>query len=223
MDDTLVDRNQEVMPYTDSSLVTVDELSINLPALPIFNEEMSLGRKPRTLLTTSLSSGLLNQKMDFFLSVLNSIIPNSTIKTRLLVSEMSLINTAQNDGYTHIIIIVMSLGYPSGLNCIDILNNLKMYAELTSFTCKNDADIFCCMEYPKLVINCEKKLNTFQDFIFYFFSSILLKKLEKNRKEIHLINCENCQVIKFIYDAADLSFCLVKPSLSNSSLLNKIF
>lgn len=215
LDETLVERYPESIPRMNSSLSIIDISSRNIPVLPIFNEDMHSGIQPRTLLTTSLSSGLLNHKMEYFLSILNNIIPNSTVKERLLVSEMNLKRTALNDGYTHILIVALCLGYPAGLSCIDLINNFKIYADISSFACTKDVNISQFKEYPKLVIRCEQILNKFQDVLFYFFDSIFFKKSGENGNEVHLISCENCQVIKFIYDAAGLSFCLMMPSSSN--------
>lgn len=84
------------------------------------------------------------------------------------MSEKKLIESAKLSGYSNIIIITMSLGYPVGICFIDLIQNLKINLPITSYECINNKNTII-NNNTYLTKNAKQKLNEHQEFIFNFF------------------------------------------------------
>jgi len=165
----------------------------------------------KTMLTTSLSCGILTVGTENFLSILNHVIENSTIEGRLLMSEKKLIDTARETGYSDIIIILMNLGYPVGISFIDLVNNLKLNVSITSYKCINNKNAINSKNNTYLT-----KKNELQQFVFSFFSKPG-NLIDVNRI---LFPChDNCNDMQFTHNLGDLSISfIIKLPPYNSNL-----
>jgi len=130
---------------------------------------INLNSHRKTLLTTSLSGVILTEVMENFLSILNHVIKNSVVKKRLLMPEKNLIDIAKETGYSNMIIITMSLGYPVGICFIDLIQDLKLNVSITSYECINVKNSIASKN-TYLTSKTKQKLNELQEFVFNFFS-----------------------------------------------------
>ncbi|XP_022174413.1 uncharacterized protein LOC111036626 [Myzus persicae] len=195
----------------NTSIINLDESLMN--SSEMMESCLDLKSCRKTMLTTSLSGIILTEVMENFLSILNHVIQNSIIQERSLMSEKKLIDSARETGYSNIIIITMSLGYPVGICFIDLKQNLKLSTSVTSYKCFSDTKSIS--KNTCLTKKNKQKLNVVQEFIYSFFTQ------PGNLCNVNtiLFPChDNCTDMKFTHtlDNLMISFIIKLPYFNNN-------
>ncbi|XP_050435567.1 uncharacterized protein LOC126842571 isoform X2 [Adelges cooleyi] len=198
----------------DASLIIIDPDESNMSLTDLFKTSA------RTKITTSISSSSLSESTQSLLSVLCEIIPNSAVHCRFFVNEHSLIQSSTEEGYSHLLIVKLYMGNPTGLVLIDMIHSLKMNVTLLNF---KDQDDFLLNAHKiktdtnRTLITMKKENNDkdfqrFAHFVIDFFNDIFQQKL-KNVPEISLISCNNCNSVTFEHSSKHLKLSMAPSEI----------
>lgn len=207
--------------FGNLSLIEIDNdesiSEIGSTSYAVNNQIENAVQKSKTLLTTSLTSLKLSKTAHDLISIFNDIIPNSTILKREFVSELTIVKTAMDQGYSNLLIINTKFGDPVGLTFFDLLIPFKTYVALSSLECYKYSNVMGKIEVPQLVINYNKYLNESQEFVLKFFSTIFPKQCDfkNDANTINITYCDDCQLMKFEFNFVGLQFCISPPTNFN--------
>jgi rRNA maturation protein Rpf1 len=220
LDESLNETIKDLTLFGNISLIEIDEdESISGREFFAVNNQIENAlQNTKTLLTTSLSSVKLSVTAHDLLLIFNDIIPNSIILKRELISELKIVKTAMDQGFTNLLIINTQSGNPVGLTFFDLLIHRKTFVALSSFECFKYSNTVGKIEVPQLVINYDRNLNESQEFVLTFFSTILPKQCDHKTYDSNTINinyCNDCESMKFEFNFIGLKFCMVPQTNFN--------
>lgn len=224
MDETLNETlkiDEDMNPVKNNSNDSVIEVP-NLLSRKDMHFHRSFITTSKTLITTSLSGIQLAPRVNDLISIFSDIIPNSTVKTRLLVSENKLCQLAVEEGFTNMIIINMLLANPIGFYLVNFLKNIKIKVVFASYECLDYEKLAPKVKAPPLVVRSTGTLNEFQENTIKFFSEICETQCKPTSTEKIYFECFDSQ-IEFTYDLAGLNFCMMSSSSYNNDVSKEIY
>lgn len=215
LNETLKIEDDNLSPIKNNPDDSVIEVPILLSGGDMhFHRPFITTKTRKTLLTTSLSGVKLAPRVNDLVSIFSDIIPNSAVKTRLLISENKLCQLAVEEGFTNIIIINMLLANPIGLYLIDFLKNIKIKVGFSSYKCLDYEKLVFKAKTPPIVVKSFGKLNEFQESTVQFFSEICETNCKQINAEKINFECYDSH-IEFTYNLAGLHFSLMSSNYND--------
>ncbi|XP_050429327.1 uncharacterized protein LOC126838718 [Adelges cooleyi] len=185
----------------DASLMIIDPDESNMSLTDLFKTSAT------TKITTSVSAPSLSESTQSLLSVLCEIIPNSAVHYCFFVNEHNLIQSFQ-EGYSHVLIVNLHMGNPTGLVLFDLIHCLKINVTLLDVKDQKDFllnahKIRTDTNHTSSLIRMKKAANNnddkdFQKFVHFVvdFCNDIFQQNLNNVPEISLIS-NSCYSVTF--------------------------